>query len=97
MTLYVAEFPSLHHLVSGDRAPAMQAPALAVQSLTPGASSAQAAAFQGATRLLRVHTDAAVLVAIGPSANADNGWRMAPNQTEYFGVDPSHVLAHKTT
>lgn len=97
MTLYVAEFPALHAQKNGEAAPALQAPALAVQVLTPGASAATAAPFNAATRVLRVHTDAACLIAIGPGADAGTaGWRMAPGQTEYFGTDSLHVLSHKT-
>jgi hypothetical protein len=97
MTLWVAEFPSLANAQNGLQAPAMQAPAIATQVLTPGASNVEAAAFTANTRYLRLHTDAAVLVAVGPDADtATESWRMAPNQTEYIGCAPNHKLAYRT-
>lgn len=59
-----------------------------------GAGSLQSAAFNGATRLVRVHTDAICSIAIGanPTATA-NTMRLAAGQTEYFGVKPGHRIA----
>jgi len=97
MTLWVAEFPSLANTQNGLQAPAMQAPTIGSQVLTPTGSNQQAAALQAETRYLRVHTDAAVLIAVGPDADTAAGsWRMAPNQTEYIGCAPNHVLAYRT-
>jgi uncharacterized membrane protein YgdD (TMEM256/DUF423 family) len=97
MTLWVAEFASLANAQNGLQAPTMQGPALATQVLTPTGSNQAAPALQTGTRYLRLHTDAAVLVAVGPSADtATASWRMAANQTEYIGCASNHVLAYRT-
>ncbi|MBP9714802.1 MAG: hypothetical protein KBD60_14140, partial [Sterolibacterium sp.] len=59
-----------------------------------GGGSLQSAAFNGATRVVRLHTDAICSVAFGanPTATA-NTKRMAANSTEYFGVEPGHKVA----
>jgi hypothetical protein len=97
MTVYVTEFRSLRAIDGGVSGPALHVPALANQVLTPSASSQDSVPFQAATRLVRIHTDAAVLVDIGPTPNADNGWRMAANQTETFGAAEGHKIAVKVT
>lgn len=57
------------------------------------------AAFGQYSRLVRVHTDAPIKIAIGgttPGATA-NSPRMAANQTELFVVKPGHKLAWITS
>lgn len=97
MTLYVTEAQALTTNPDGLKAPALQTPAVTTQAITPGASTANSAAFNAATRFIRVHTDAAVQIDIGAAPNAANGWRLAANQTEIYGVNPAHLLAHRTT
>lgn len=57
-------------------------------------SSTPSAAFATDTQFIRVHTDAICSVAYGanPTATA-NSFRMAADQTEYFGVNPGDKIA----
>lgn len=95
--LYVTEFRSLRLMSHLNFAPALQAPPVANQALTPGAGSAQSDAFAEGTQFVRLHTDAPVLVNIGADPSADTGWRMGAGHTEVFAVQAGHKLAHKTT
>lgn len=96
MTIHVHKFSGLN-ITGGARLPTLQAPALGRDVLTPTASSQQSAAFGDGVNFVRVHTDAACLVAIGADPDAvTEGWRMAANQTEIFGVANTHKLAYAT-
>ena len=97
MTVYVTEFQSLRAVDGGVTGPALHGPSVANQVMTPTASAAQSAPFHARTRLVRVHTDAPVLIDVGPSPNADTGWRMAANQTETYGVAEGHTVSVKVT
>lgn len=59
-----------------------------------GAGSLQSAAFDYATVLVRIHTDAICSIAFGtnPTATA-NTMRLAANATEYFAVKGGHKVA----
>lgn len=62
--------------------------------ITSGGASAQSAAFNGATRMIRIHTDGIISIAIGSNPTAStNTMRLAANQTEYFGVKPGEKVA----
>ncbi len=57
--------------------------------VTIGASSAQSAAFDGATGMIRLHTDAICSVAFGPNPTATaNNMRLAANETVLMTVRP---------
>lgn len=74
-------------------APAQQ-PALAVQTIAIGAGSVQSAAFNSATRVVRLHTDAICSYRFGPNPTAiATTARLAAGQTEYFGVKPGDKVA----
>lgn len=76
-------------------AQAPKGPALAEQKLAISGVSAQSAAFNRLTRLIRVHTDIVCSVAVGganPAATTSSA-RMAANQTEYFSVEPGDKIA----
>lgn len=92
-TLYIAEFSSLlNNVISGVDAALM--PPLAEQTLTNTGSSAQSAAFNQATRIIRVHTDSICSIKVGPNPTATtSNIRLAVNQTEYFSVSPGDKLA----
>ncbi len=94
--LYISEYSDIAHQPYGAEAiSAMQEPSIAEQSpVTISGTSAQSAAFNGATRVVRLHTDAICSVSFGanPTATA-NTKRMAANSTEYFGVEPGHKVA----
>ncbi len=68
----------------------MPIPINAAQAITTSASSAQSAAFQNNTKLLRINNDttSAVSLAFGtnPTAVINTGIRMTPNATEYFDI-----------
>jgi hypothetical protein len=90
-TLYVTEFK--------ERPPvtyqAAWTPSVADQAITITGASAQSAAFQYNTALIRVHADVACHVVIGgtnPVATASS-MRMLAGQTEYFLVQPGQLLA----
>ena len=94
--LYISEYAEIAHQPYGAEAiSAMQEPAIADQTpVVIGAGSLQSSAFNGATRVVRVHTDAICSIAFGvnPTATANNK-RLAANSTEYFGVEPGQKLA----
>lgn len=87
-TLYVTEF-RMAGFVGVAKAPAVTDQAVAIAG-----ASAQSAAFNGATTLIRVHTDAICSIAIGtnPTATAAKA-RLAANQTEYYAVNPGDKIA----
>lgn len=103
MALFVTQFRSMSRLPTfqgGPPAPTLQAPAIRTDVYTPGAGNAQSAAFDPACNFIRVHTDAAVKIAIGANPDATaaaEGFRLAAGQTETFGVSPDHKIAHATT
>jgi hypothetical protein len=103
MALFVTQFRSLSRLPTfqgGPPGPALQAPAIRTDVYTPGAGNAQSAAFDPACAFIRVHTDAAVKIAIGANPDATaatEGFRMSAGQTETFGVAPGHLIAYATT
>jgi hypothetical protein len=93
--IYIDEFVGLQKDGAGHVMPVPQTPAIVQQDgITIGVGSAQSAAFNANTRLIRVHTDAICAIAIGadPTAVATKG-RMAADQTEYFAVYPGQKLA----
>jgi hypothetical protein len=69
-------------------------PPLAEQNVAIAAASAQSAAFNAATKLIRVHTDVVCSIQIGaaPVATA-NTMRLAANSTEYFQVAAGDKIA----
>jgi hypothetical protein len=69
-------------------------PAITNQTVAIGGTSTQSAAFNSATRMVRIHTDAICSIRFGtnPTATATTG-RLAANQTEYFGVVPKDKVA----
>lgn len=98
MALDITEYGSMATDVPGNRLPCGQEPAVLTQQVAIGGASAQSAAFNGSTRFIRVHADAACRLAFGadPTASAAS-MRMAAGSTEYFGVRPGHKLAVITT
>lgn len=93
--LYITEFDRLVTSTSTAGAPqAAMKPAVASQALTLTGSTQQSAAFNAATRLVRLHAQVACHVAFGENPTATtNSMRLAEGQTEYFGVTPGHKLA----
>ena len=92
--LYIWEFSDT--LALSDKLMAAAAPGVLQQvPVTIGAGSLQSAAFTGATRFVRLHTDVICSINIGtnPTAIANSNARMAANQTEYFAVSPGQQVA----
>lgn len=91
--LYITEFAA-PAVVSGKVAPVGAQPPIAEQTVAIGAGSVQSAAFNAATRFVRLHTDAICSISFGsnPTATATKA-RMAAGQTEYYGVNASDKVA----
>ena len=84
-TLYITEYAD-SGFISGPVAVAKE-PRITSQTVEIAAGSAQSAAFNSATRLVRLHTDAICSVDFGTDPTAvETESRMAANQTEYFAV-----------
>lgn len=93
-TLYVSEYSRqcIDYLQLTVAAP--QEPSIAEQNVTIGVGSTQSAAFNAATKFVRVHTDAICSVAFGANPTAvATAKRMAAGQTEFFGVRPGDKIA----
>jgi len=86
--LYVTEFAESD--INSAKEPPLAEQTLAVT----GTSAACSNAFNGRTRLVRIHTDAIVSIAFGktPTATTDSR-RMAINSTEYFSVESGLKVA----
>lgn len=92
-TLYITEFASMG--VAGGGAPQIAAmPPVAEQAIAIGAET-DSAAFNGQTKFVRLHPDAACSIVIGsgnPAATTLK-MRLPANAIEYFGVQPGQVLS----
>lgn len=92
-TLYVSEYSQILSDIAGAVQIGME-PAIAEQALSIGGGSTPSAAFNAATRFVRLHTDAVCSVSFGPSPVAvATAKRMAANTTEYFGVQAGQKVA----
>lgn len=74
-------------------------PNLAFQKITIGAASVASASFQGRTRMVRLHAEAACCVLFGGAKDADptatnaNATLFAAGETRDYGVVPGARLA----
>ena len=86
-TLYVTEYAGLAPAVGGQYAQSPQESPVAEQTVAIAAGSAQSAAFNAKTKLVRLHTDVICSIEFGtnPTVSATTA-RMVANQTEYHGV-----------
>lgn len=95
-TVYITEFSAVGSAqIGGEYLQIAAVPPVAEQTVIIGGSNTQSAAFNAATTLIRVETDAICSIKLGgtnPVATAASA-RFAANQTEYFGV--SQGQAHK--
>lgn len=81
---------------SNTGAQALVGPILGQQKIPIGGSATPSDPFHGGARLVRIHVDGdgACSIAVGPNAIATtNDMRLAPNQTEYFGVNEGDVIS----
>jgi hypothetical protein len=85
--VYITEFANQGRDANGLLMPIADEPSLGTQTIEIGAGSAQCAAFNPLTKIVRIHTEDSISVALGtnPTATVDD-LRMAGNATEYFGV-----------
>jgi len=93
--MYVTEYASIAYAqVGGERPQVPQEPPLAEQAIAISGSSAQSAAFNAGTTLVRIHIDgsgpAGVTFGTNPTATVESGGtgsgRFAASQTEYRAV-----------
>jgi len=95
----ISEYARLAYDASNNVVQTGAEPARAYQQVAIAAGSTQSAAFDTATRFVRVHTDAIVRILFGvnPTAAAGTSMRMAAGATEFFGVTPGQKLATITS
>lgn len=93
--LYITEFATLGPDASGTSVPIPQYPPVATQTpLTLGATQ-QSAAFNAATRFIRLRADGACHFVIGSGSFSAtvNDTPLDANAPEYIGVNPGMKLA----
>lgn len=92
--LDVTEYSTLAVDAPGRVIAAGQEPSVVHQQVAISGTSAQSAAFQDATKFIRLHTDTAcrILVGVNPTA-ATTSMRLPANGTEYLGVRPGFKVA----
>lgn len=96
--LDVTEYNELAFAGKGGIVMAGQEPRRINQQLAVGGASVVSAAFDSATRFIRVHTDVPCRIEIGSDPTASGAsMRMAASQTEYLGVRPGLKIAVITT
>lgn len=95
-TLYITEFSDISvSFVRGNLAQiATQPPVVDQTPVAISGASAQSAAFNANTTLVRIHTDSicSILFGTNPTAATTNA-RLVAGQTEYFGVAPGMKVA----
>jgi hypothetical protein len=97
-TLYIAEFAYRGSVEGQPLSAVAKTPPHVEQTVAIGAGSLASAAFNAATSVVRLHTDAVCSVAWTPpgvatvNAAATN-MRLAANQTEYFAVLPGGLVS----
>lgn len=92
-TLYITEYVRTG-LTPRQMVLAGEEPAVATQTVSIGAGSVQSAAFNAATRFIRVCNDATCSVSFGTSPTATaTSTRLPANSVEYFAVMPGLKLA----
>jgi hypothetical protein len=91
-TCYVTEVPftSIYYQ-------AVPLPPVASQHITVSGTSAQSAAFNKLTYIIRINCDVIVSLVVGTNPTATtNDLRIPANQTEYFVVQPADKIAFVT-
>lgn len=90
--MYITEFAGA--LPLGNDASMLMVPAVVDQMVNTSASSAQSAAFNANTKVVRIHVDGIVSIKFGDNPTAlTNNHRMAANTTEYFAVKAGQKVA----
>lgn len=83
-TLWITEYSQMSYDGGGFRAPAPLEPALAVQTVTIGAGSAQSEAFHPACRIVLLTADADCHIAFGADPTATTGHQPVWTQAEVW-------------
>lgn len=94
--LYLSEYSSqgLAESWAVFRIEVAQEPSQVDQVLTFTSDETKSTAFLPTTKFIRIHTDTACSIAVGPNPTATvNNKRLAANSTEYFGVMPGNKLS----
>jgi|SRR5216684_1872435 hypothetical protein len=89
--LYITEFAEVEIGPAGRVGQFAAQPPLAEQAIVNTGGNTQSAAFNTATRFVRLHADSICAIEFGlnptaVAAGASGTARLAANQTEYFGV-----------
>lgn len=92
--LYITELKSLRKDRNGLVPQICALPPIAEQRVAIGGTSAQSAALNAETRMVRVIADAICSVAVGPNPTATTStMRLAADSVEYFFVNPTDKIA----
>ena len=93
-SVWVTEYAELARDSMGQVIPVGKEPSITVQKLTIGVSSTASSAFNGKTKFIRLHGDAAFHFAIASTPTAANtDSRIAADASEYFGVIDGQKVA----
>lgn len=93
--VYITEFSGVASMPGGT-APVGAGVQRNQATITSSGSSQASAAFNGGSKLVRIHTDGIISVAFGPVASVaatTDSMRMAANQTEYFAPNRGDAIA----
>lgn len=92
--LYITEFKGAKKDRSGMMLQLAVTPPIAEQTVAIAGASAQSAALNSTTEVVRLHTDAICSVAFGSNPTATTSTaRLAAGSTEYFYVVPGSKVA----
>lgn len=92
-TLYITEFANTGSSNTAATTAMSAQPPIVEQTVTIGAGSTQSAAFNAATKFVRLFTDTACGFSFGTAPTAVIGSaRMAANSTEYFGIPQGNAF-----
>lgn len=97
MTVYITEFEDAGDDHSRHLLQIPQTPEQTAQTVTPDANGVLSAAFSARTGIVRICSDADVLLAFGSSpAGADAKTYLPTGIVEYFSVNPAEKVICKT-
>lgn len=94
---YVSEYSAMPQQ-AGELYQIGNEPSITVQVVDYTSGAATSAAFNAGTRFIRVHVDsiASFLVSAAGTSATTSAARMAANQTEFLGVQPTHKISFIT-
>jgi len=91
--IYITEHEYPRYFL-GSPLPVVSMPPIVSQTVTIGGASAQSAAFNAATKLVCIHSDAICSIEFGSNPTATtSSKRVAANSSEYFEVNPGDKVA----